>query len=55
MSKDSGQKPRDMLQFLRLDAEGPAKRDAAARRKDFGEIYEAWPAADAGDQASRCE
>ena len=55
MSKDSGQKPRDMLQFLRLDAEGPAKRDASTRRKDFGEIYKAWPAADAGDQSSRCE
>ena len=55
MSADSGQKPRDMLQFLRLDAEGPAKRDATSRRKDFGEIYETWPEADAGDQASRCE
>ena len=55
MSSESGPKPRDMLQFLRLEAEGPAKRDASTRRKDFGEIYKAWPEADAGDQASRCE
>jgi glutamate synthase (NADPH/NADH) small chain len=55
MSADSGQKSRNMLQFLTLDAAGPAKREAAKRRGDFGEIYEAWPEADAGDQASRCE
>ncbi len=52
---DSGRKSREMLQFLRLDAEGPAKRAPGQRRKDFGEIYEVWPEADAGDQASRCE
>jgi len=46
---------RSMLQFLALDQAMPAKRDPEARRKDFGEIYEAWPEADAGDQASRCE
>src|SRR5437868_9878719 len=47
--------PRDMLQFTRLPAHAPDKRPAESRRKDFGEIYEAWPEADAGDQASRCE
>jgi glutamate synthase (NADPH/NADH) small chain len=46
---------RSMLQFLTVDQAMPAKRDAEARRKDFGEIYETWPEADAGDQASRCE
>ena len=46
---------RNMLQFLTLERAPPAKREAEARRKDFGEIYEKWPEADAGDQASRCE
>ncbi len=47
--------PRDMLQFVRLDAAPPAKRDAATRRKDFGEIYAEYADDKAGDQSSRCE
>ena len=46
---------RDMLQFLRLEQAMPAKREARARRQDFDEIYQTWPAAAAGDQSSRCE
>ena len=46
---------RKMLQFVRLDQAMPTKRAADVRRKDFDEIYENWPEADAADQASRCE
>ena len=46
---------RKMLQFVRLDQITPTKRVAETRRKDFNEIYEEWPQADASDQASRCE
>lgn len=46
---------RQMLQFVRLDQAMPEKRDAAARRKDFDEIYDAFTPDSAGDQASRCE
>ena len=38
---------RSMLQFLSLAQAAPVKRAAEARRKDFDEIYEAWPEADA--------
>ncbi len=46
---------RDMLQFIRLPQATPKKRSPLSRRADFGEIYEAWPEKNAGDQASRCE
>ncbi len=55
MSESKKPESRNMLQFLRIAPAMPAKRKAAARRKDFNEIYEAWPDAEAGDQASRCE
>jgi glutamate synthase (NADPH/NADH) small chain len=43
-----------MLQFVRLDQRNPDKRDAAARRTDFDEIYKAFEPAAAATQASRC-
>jgi glutamate synthase (NADPH/NADH) small chain len=43
-----------MLQFVRLDQRMPEKRDASARREDFGEIYEPFAPEAAGTQASRC-
>ena len=46
---------RDMLQFTRLGAALPPKRDAATRRKDFGEIYADYTDDAAGEQSSRCE
>ncbi|TAL01856.1 MAG: NAD(P)-dependent oxidoreductase [Rhodospirillaceae bacterium] len=44
----------DMQRFVQLPAALPAKRGAAKRRKDFGEIYDAYEKPEAGDQASRC-
>ena len=44
-----------MMQFVRLDAAMPDKRDAAERRQDFAEIYGGFDPKPAGDQASRCE
>jgi glutamate synthase (NADPH/NADH) small chain len=46
---------RKMLQFTHLHQRMPEKRGAAVRRKDFDEISESFPSAQAGDQASRCE
>ncbi|OAN54275.1 NAD(P)-dependent oxidoreductase [Magnetospirillum moscoviense] len=46
---------RKMLQFTRLDPCQPAKRPAAERRGDFGEISRAFEPERAADQASRCE
>ncbi|RAI59825.1 NAD(P)-dependent oxidoreductase [Roseicella frigidaeris] len=45
-----------MLQFVRLSQAQPEKRDVAARRSDFGEIYryEQFDTASAPQQASRC-
>ncbi len=43
-----------MLQFVRLPQQSPDKRDAAARRGDFREIYEHFQPARAAAQASRC-
>ena len=43
-----------MLQFVRLRQAQPEKRDASARREDFGEIYREYAAEAAGAQASRC-
>jgi glutamate synthase (NADPH/NADH) small chain len=46
--------PNRMLQFVRLPAQNPDKRDAAARAADFGEIYESFQVPQAQAQASRC-
>ena len=43
-----------MLQFVRLQQRQPEKRDAAERRADFGEVYRAFAADAASQQASRC-
>ncbi|MBL6455836.1 NAD(P)-dependent oxidoreductase [Belnapia sp. T6] len=43
-----------MLQFVRLAQAQPEKRDVAARRSDFGEIYREFAATAASAQASRC-
>jgi glutamate synthase (NADPH/NADH) small chain len=43
-----------MLQFVRLDQRQPDKRDATARRADFGEIYQEFAPEAAAAQASRC-
>lgn len=43
-----------MLQFVRLQQRQPDKRDASERRADWGEVYEAFAADAASQQASRC-
>ena len=43
-----------MLQFVRLSQQQPEKRDIAARRGDFDEIYREFAADAAAAQASRC-
>ncbi|MXP62064.1 NAD(P)-dependent oxidoreductase [Roseomonas sp. M0104] len=43
-----------MLQFVRLSQHQPDKRAAAARRTDFGEIYQRFSAERASEQSSRC-
>ncbi|MFC0409436.1 NAD(P)-dependent oxidoreductase [Roseomonas elaeocarpi] len=43
-----------MLQFVRLQQHQPDKREAQARREDFGEIYAPFATARAEEQASRC-
>src|SRR4051812_40816689 len=45
-----------MLQFVRLSQHQPEKRDVAARRADFGEIYQygEFDTGAASQQASRC-
>jgi glutamate synthase (NADPH) small chain len=43
-----------MLQFVRLQQQMPQKREAAARRQDFDEIYARFEPARAAEQASRC-
>jgi len=43
-----------MLQFVRLSQHQPDKRAAAARRSDFGEIYQRFSAERASEQSSRC-
>ncbi|MCS6890636.1 MAG: NAD(P)-dependent oxidoreductase [Rhodovarius sp.] len=43
-----------MLQFVRIQQQMPEKREAAARRKDFREIYAGFEPAQAAEQASRC-
>ena len=43
-----------MLQFVRLPQRSPEKRDVAARREDFAEIYADFDPAQAGAQSSRC-
>ncbi|MBS3960816.1 MAG: NAD(P)-dependent oxidoreductase [Sandarakinorhabdus sp.] len=43
-----------MLQFVRLQQRQPDKRDAAERRGDWDEVYRAYAAEAAAQQASRC-
>jgi glutamate synthase (NADPH/NADH) small chain len=43
-----------MLRFVSLPQAQPEKRDAAARRADFREIYREFEPAKASEQASRC-
>ena len=43
-----------MLQFVRLQQRQPEKRDAAERRRDFGEIYADFDPERASQQSSRC-
>ena len=43
-----------LLKFISLDRQSPEKRDAAARRDDFGEIYADFLPKGAADQAARC-
>ena len=43
-----------MLQFVRLQQRQPDKRDASERRADWGEVYRAFAADAASQQASRC-
>ncbi|MEX2644043.1 MAG: NAD(P)-dependent oxidoreductase [Acetobacterales bacterium] len=43
-----------MLQFVKVAAKRPEKRDAEVRRVDFQEIYEEFQPRAAEDQASRC-
>jgi glutamate synthase (NADPH/NADH) small chain len=43
-----------MLKFVSLSKEMPPKRDAEARSHDFDEIYRAFAAEKAAEQASRC-
>ena len=43
-----------MLRFVTVDRRTPEKRDAEARRDDFGEIYREFAADKAAEQAGRC-
>ena len=43
-----------MLSFTELGRKTPPKRDADARRADFGDIYGAFEVTEARAQASRC-
>jgi glutamate synthase (NADPH/NADH) small chain len=43
-----------MLQFVDRDRAMPNKREAEARRQDFGEIYDEFSDQGAADQAGRC-
>src|SRR5271168_602408 len=45
----------NMLQFVRLSASMPEKRDAAERGIDFDEIFRRFKPKQATEQASRCE
>ncbi|MCW3474852.1 NAD(P)-dependent oxidoreductase [Limobrevibacterium gyesilva] len=46
--------PERMQQFVRIPKEMPEKRDAAARRFDFDEIYRDFDPSKAREQSSRC-
>jgi glutamate synthase (NADPH/NADH) small chain len=43
-----------MLRFVNVAQGTPEKRDPAARRRDFSEIYAEYRPAEAGEQAGRC-
>ena len=45
---------RKMLQFAEVETRMPAKRDVAARRVDFDEIYGEYSDSEAAEQAARC-
>ncbi len=45
---------REMLSFVDTGRRMPDKRDAVKRRADFDEIYRAYKADRAAEQASRC-
>jgi len=45
---------REMLKFVDVARDMPAKRDASIRRSDFDEIYAEYAAKKATEQASRC-
>lgn len=44
-----------MQRFVDIDARMPDKREADIRRRDFGEVYEAYTPVGAAEQSSRCE
>ncbi|HVO14787.1 MAG TPA: NAD(P)-dependent oxidoreductase, partial [Alphaproteobacteria bacterium] len=46
--------PSKMLKFVKVGMKMPHKRDAAARRGDFDEIYDEYKPEKAAEQASRC-
>jgi len=46
--------PQNMLKFVDISRDMPAKRAADDRREDFGEIYREYADAKAKEQASRC-
>ncbi len=43
-----------MLRFVAIDEDQPTKRPAAARARDFREVYASYAADKAAEQASRC-
>ncbi|MCK0168547.1 NAD(P)-dependent oxidoreductase [Jannaschia sp. S6380] len=43
-----------MLRFVTVERQTPEKRDAVARKEDFGEIYREFAAERAAEQAGRC-
>jgi glutamate synthase (NADPH/NADH) small chain len=46
--------PNRLLKFVSIEKSMPAKRGAAERRGDFGEIFAEFDPRSAGDQAGRC-
>jgi glutamate synthase (NADPH/NADH) small chain len=43
-----------MLRFVKVEQRQPDKREVAARRRDFGEIYDDYAPPSAAEQAGRC-
>ena len=46
--------PERMLKFVSVPQQAPAKREIAARRSDFGEVYARFAQREAALQSSRC-